>query len=60
MSESVDPCRAPIVGRRAVVGMLALLAPLVAGCGRRGPLSLPGTAADQAEEERRAREAVER
>jgi predicted small lipoprotein YifL len=42
--------------RRALLGLLVLA--LAAGCGRRGDLYMPpGEAADEAEEERRAREA---
>jgi predicted small lipoprotein YifL len=52
------------IGRRGLLlGLLlspALPALLVAGCGKRGPLSLPGEAADAAEEEMRARQEFER
>ena len=51
-----------LIDRRAVVaGLLLLLpvAPLVVACGRRGDLELPASeAADDAEDERRARDAL--
>ena len=57
--DNTSTSRALTGRRRAVLGLLALLAPLpVIACGRRGDLELPaGEAADRAEEERRARDA---
>ncbi len=56
-----DNTSGALTGRRAFVRLLVLLpalAPLVVACGRRGDLELPASeAADQAEEERRARDA---
>jgi predicted small lipoprotein YifL len=53
-----------LVGRRSLgLGLLLLVllpALAVAGCGKRGALSLPGEAADAAEEEMRARQEIER
>ena len=56
-----DNTSCALTGRRTVVaGLLLLLsAPLVVACGRRGDLELPASeAADDAEDERRARDAL--
>ena len=64
MSESARTRGSTSIGRRGVglgLLLLALLPALAAaGCGKRGALSLPGEAADAAEEEMRARQEIER